>query len=219
MVFGGLIKRKECWILTLRGWIALFISTAGIFVFVVISIHPFLAVNQPVSGEILVVEGWLPEYAFKKAIYEFRNHNYRLLITTGGPIPYGTYISTYTSFAEFGSAILKNIGFDEKRLVAVSSPAVIKNRTYASAVSLKKWLNNSKLPVKSINVLSLGPHARRTWILFKKALGTGISIGIISVDNRAYDSTRWWKYSSGVRTIINETIAYFYARWMFDPKE
>ena len=194
-------------------------SVTGIFLSFFIFVHPFLAANQPVNGEILIVEGWLPKYAFEIAINEFRSHNYRLLITTGGPIPSGTYISKYKTFAEFGSAIIKNLGFEEKRLVAVSSPVVDRDRTYASAIALKKWLLHSGLLVKSINVLSLGPHARRTWILFRKAFGNEIKIGIISVDNSTYDPARWWKYSSGVRAIINETIAYIYARWVFDPKE
>ena len=166
----------------------------------------------------MVVEGWLTKYAFEKGINEFRYHNYRLQITTGGSIPFAAYISNYKTFAEFGSAILKNIGFNEKQLVVVSSPAVMKDRTYASAISLKKWLLHSGLFIKSINVLSIGPHARRTWILFKKAFGSEMTIGIISIKSMDYEPNQWWKYSSGVRTIINETIAYFYARWVFDPK-
>ena len=84
---------------------------------------------------------------------------------------------------------------------------------------MKKWLLDSDLKVKSIDVLSLGPHARRSWVLFKKAFGNDIDIGVISVVNMSYDPKRWWKYSSGVRSIINEAIAYVYVCLFFYPVE
>ena len=31
-------------------------------------VHPFLAVNDPVPGGALVVEGWMPDYGFKQAV-------------------------------------------------------------------------------------------------------------------------------------------------------
>jgi len=64
----------------------------------------------------------------------------------------------------------------------------------------------------------MGPHSRRSWMLYKEAIGEEIPIGIIAFENREYDPKRWWKTSSGVRTVLDETIAYLYAKLVFDPE-
>ena len=73
MAFFGFIKRKERWSLTATGWIALIAVVAAVLVAAVFTVHPFLAVNEPVQGEILVVEGWLPDYALEGAMQWFRS--------------------------------------------------------------------------------------------------------------------------------------------------
>jgi len=71
MSYFGLMKRKDCLVLTGLGWTILFVFVVGIVVFAVHTIHPFLAVNHPIESRTLVVEGWLPDYALEKAIKEF----------------------------------------------------------------------------------------------------------------------------------------------------
>ena len=55
-------------------------------------------------------------------------------------------------------------------------------------------------------------------MLFKEAMGEEIPVGIIACENREYDPKRWWKTSSGVRTVLDETIAYIYAKLLFNPE-
>lgn len=217
MAYLGLIKRKERWGLTACGWpvmILAVIAGAGI---VVVTIHPFLAVTQPVRGDILVVEGWLPDYALEKAIDEFKSHDYRLLVTTGLPLSRGFYLSEYKTSPEMAAATLKRLGFNKRLIAAVPALHVRKDGTYASAVSLREWLLGPGLSVKSLNICSLGPHARRTRLLFKKALGGDIDVGIIAFESQDYEPRVWWKTSKGVRAVIDETIAYLYARFFFYP--
>jgi hypothetical protein len=71
--------------------------------------------------------------------------------------------------------------------------------------------------VYSINVLTEDAHARRTRLLYHKAFGKSVTVGIIGVANPDYDSTQWWRYSDGVREVIGESIAYIYARFFFYP--
>ena len=66
-----------------------------------------------------------------------------------------------------------------------------------------------------ITVLSVGPHSRRSRLLFQKAFGDSATIGVIAAPPQGYDSRRWWIYSEGVRTVISEAIAYGYARLIF----
>ena len=71
------------------------------------------------------------------------------------------------------------------------------------------------MPVRSINVVTEDVHARRTRLLFQKALGNDVAVGIISVPNPDYDARHWWRYSEGVKDVFAESVAYIYARLLF----
>jgi len=103
-------------------------------------------------------------------------------------------------------------------LAAAPGPDVKKDSTYASAVALKKRLSDSGMEVASVNICSKGPHARRTRLLFEKALGDDVDVGIIALESQEYDPKAWWKTSKGVRTVFGEAIAYLYARFFFWPE-
>jgi len=105
------------------------------------------------------------------------------------------------------------LGFPEEKLQAVSAPAVIKDRTYASAVALREWLEDSDLKVGSINLYTFGVHARRSWLIFKQVLAP-IKVGVIAAKSLDYAPNKWWISSAGVREVIAEAIAYIYARFV-----
>jgi uncharacterized SAM-binding protein YcdF (DUF218 family) len=94
-----------------------------------------------------------------------------------------------------------------------------RDRTYSSAVALRNWFRERNMAVLSINVVTEDVHARRTRLLFEKALGHDVAVGVIAVANPDYDSRRWWRYSAGVKDIVSETAAYVYARLLFYPSE
>src|SRR5205814_7422020 len=72
--------------------------------------------------------------------------------------------------------------------------------------------------VKKMNVLTEDCHARRTWLLYQKAFGDQVTVGIINIANPDYDTKQWWRYSDGVREVIGESIAYVYAKFFFYPQ-
>ena len=102
--------------------------------------------------------------------------------------------------------------------VAVPSMPVRQDRTYASALALKDWLAAHNLNPSGLNLMTLGPHARRSRLLFHKALGKGVDVGVISVASQDYDPKHWWHSSQGVRVVLSESIAYTYASLFFHPK-
>jgi len=110
---------------------------------------------------------------------------------------------------------LLKLGMDSNALQPVPAPWVRRDRTYSSAVSLKAWLNARQMRPASINLITEGPHARRSRLLFEKALGKGIAVGIIALPTRGYDPRHWWRSSQGVRQVTGEAIAYCYARFLF----
>jgi len=217
MRFLGLLERKEHWVLTCRAWIILCLSIACALVFTIKNIHSFLSSNHPIQADLLVVEGWLPDYALEEAMNEFRVHNYDLLVITGEPLSKGSLLLEYKTSAHAAAATMKKLGFDEE-LVVVTVPSVQKNRTFASALAFRKWLLNSELSVKAINIYSLGAHARRSRLLFEKTLCNKLEIGVIAAENLRYDPRQWWTSSIGVQTVIGEAIAYIISRFFFYPK-
>jgi hypothetical protein len=213
----GLIKRRNVWLPTWRGWVIVFLVAAAGLIIGLPRLHAFLAVNQPISSEVMVVEGWLPDFALKKAVQTFKSQNYHLLVVTGGPIGTGQMLVKYNNYAELAATILEQLGLEKSLMVVIPAPAVIQDRTYASAVALKNWLAASQLSVKTINLVTLGAHARRSRLLFEQALGPGIPVGILAVEDPGYDPRHWWRSSLGVRTTLGELIAYGYARCWFNP--
>lgn len=213
-----LFKRKERWGLTLYGWLVFAIGMVLLFYVGIKGVFPFLAVNEPVDTETLVVEGWMPDYAMEKVIEIFKSGGYSRIVTTGGPLTYGSYLVAYKTCPEVAAGTLKKLGFDENLISVVPAPDMRKDNTYAAGLSLKKWLANSGMNMNSLNICSFGPHARRTRLLFERALGGNVAVGIFALESREYDPGAWWKTSKGVRTVLDEAIAYVYARFFFWPE-
>jgi hypothetical protein len=212
------VAKKECRVPTLWGWAAMTALFVAGGAALLLNIYSFLSPVRPVTPDVLVVEGWLPDYALEAAALEFKKRPYRLCITTGVPVEAGTYLSEYRNFADLACLTLRKLGLDSSRVVAVPAPQVNKDRTYASSVALRQWFDARGYPVTSVNVFSLGCHSRRSQILFAKALGKKIDVGVIACNDRSYDSRRWWRYSAGVRMVTGEGLAYVYGI-LFSLKE
>ena len=178
------------------------------------NLYRFLSPNEPVNAQILVIEGWLPDFALKSVANEFLTNHHDLVITTGGPISRGTFLSEYKSYENLAKSTLKKIT-GKDNIVAVRAPDTKKDRTFASALALKKWLQENHISHRKISVVTLDIHARRTWILFHKALGKNYDNGIIAIDDIYYDENNWWVTSDGFRSTIDEAIAYIYVKTIF----
>ena len=213
--FWGLVRRRESWSLTWRGRFLLLAVFLGLVVITGMRLPFFLAVNAPITADVLVVEGWAPDYALRAAISEFRQHPYTRIYVTGGPLQSGAPLSEYKTYAGLGTAIIVRLGFGAESVQAVPAPAIRKDRTYASALALKSWLHEHGVAARRLNVISVGSHARRTRLLFEKAFGNEANVGMIAIEDRDYDPNQWWKSSAGVRSVIDELIAYAYARFLF----
>ena len=179
-------------------------------------VYPFLAVTHRVNTNVLVVEGWIHEYAIRAAVQEFETNPYQFVFTTGGPVEgTGGYTNDYNTSASVGADLLKKFGLPAESLQMVPSHVMDRDRTYNSAIALRNWFHEHNMPVQSVNVLTENLHARRTRLLFEKALGPETSVGIIAAPNPDYDSKYWWRCSEGVRDVFGETVSYLYAKLLF----
>ena len=204
-------------VLTPIGWAVLLIGFSSVLISIMLFVHPFLAPTKPVGGDILVVEGWLPVYALEKAKEQFQQGGYQLLVTTGGKIPEGHYLSEYKTWAELAVSTLKNLNFPEGKIIAASAHKNFKkDRTYHSILALQRRLYEEGFNEASIDMVSLGVHARRSWFLYEKVFSS-VNVGVVAISPNDYDASRWWLSSAGVRNVISESIAYLYARFIFSP--
>ena len=218
--FWGIFVRKERWGLSWRGWLIGFAGVLLTFSSSLFCVYPFLAVTHRVDTNVLVVEGWIHEYAIRAALEEFQSKHYQRVFTTGGPIEgTGGYINDYHTAASVGADLLKKSGLPNESVQMVPSRVMDRDRTYGSAVALRNWFREHNMSVPSVNVLTEDVHARRTRLLFEKALGNNVAVGIIAVPNADYDARRWWCYSEGVKDVVSETVAYIYAKLLFYPSD
>jgi len=212
----GLVQRRECWRLSLMGWAVILAIVLGTGLLAFFKLPSFLAVTHRVDAKFLVVEGWVHEFTFAAAANEFKTGGYQRVFTTGGPIVgQGGYVSDSHTYASIGADQLVKQGIPKESVQMVPSRVMDRDRTYSSAVALRDWLRDQHIPAASINVLTEDSHARRTWLLFEKAFGSEVKVGIISIPNPDYAPKDWWRNSQGVREVIGESIAYLYARFFF----
>jgi hypothetical protein len=197
--------------------LALLLVGLALAVWMVRSGYDFLAVNDPCPGGVLVIEGWAPDYALQETMGEFRRHRYTKLLVTGGPIEKGAPLVEYRTTAECSVAILLRMGLATNAVQAVPMPKTLQDRTYFSALTLKRWLRAHGGVPAQLNLMTGGAHARRSRLLFGKAFGAETRIGVVAIPSQEFDPEQWWASSAGVRTVLGELIAYGYARFIFSP--
>jgi uncharacterized SAM-binding protein YcdF (DUF218 family) len=191
---------------------------ATLLLWCLFGLYPFLAVTQRVSANALVVEGWVHRYGIRAAVDEFQKGSYERVFATGGPvIGNGGYVNDQQTAASVGAQSLVRAGIGPDVVQMVPSHVIGWDRTYCSAVALRDWLKQHDVTVSGINIVTEAVHARRTRLLFQKAFGGGVKVGIIAVPNPDYDAKHWWRYSEGMKDVISEGAAYLYARFLFWP--
>jgi hypothetical protein len=183
------------------------------------NLYPFLAVMNQASGEFLVVEGWVPGYGLRQAVTVFKEGGYRGILTSGCVVSDEWGDRTELTYADVGADKLRKLGLKADVVTPVPCRSWRQDRTYNSALAVKTWFEKNGVAVRAIDVVTVGPHARRSRLLFQKALGNRIKVGIIPVKSNEYDPSRWWESSDGFREVIGEEIAYLYARLLFWPSK
>ena len=217
---GGLLVRQYRWGLSGRARFCLLIIVLTFAMIAFLNVYPFLAITERVDTDVLVVEGWVQHYAIQVGAAEFNSHFYHRVFTTGGPVAgIGGYVNDYQTAASVGAGLLKKAGIPAEHVQMVPSHVIGRDRTYSSAIALRDWLREHDVEVRSLNIVTEGAHARRTRLLFEKALGPGVAVGVIAASSPDFNAKRWWRYSEGVEDVIDQSVAYVYARFFFLPSQ
>lgn len=206
-------KQKTSRVPTRAGWLLILTVLAVTTVGLLAGLYPFLAVQRPVGASLLVVEGWASDVELRQAIRVFEEGGYETLAVTGCEADFAADLLPYRCYARLTWNRLRQLGVASEKMRWVSAGAVKRDRTYHSALVLKQALG----PLERLDVFSVGPHARRTRLLFRKAFGPGVQVGIHCGTPTEYDRSDWWRCSDGVRGVLGELLAWGYARLLFYP--
>jgi hypothetical protein len=217
--FRGLLIRREVWLPSWRLVLVLFLVFAGTGLLAIRGLCLFLSQNIRVGGTVLVMEGWPPDFVVEATVAEFRRGGYERILVTGGAIPKGRPLSEWKSYAEVGATTLRRLGVPADRVIPIPGGEVDRDRTFDSALELRHWMMGEGGIPPVVQVVTCGPHARRTRMMFQAALGPGTRVGMIAVPDPAYPAAHWWINSIGFRETIAETVAYTYARFWFHAPE
>jgi hypothetical protein len=202
----GLMVRKQAWVPTPLGWILLAVCTVGLAVVLVRQSCTFLSYHRPIQADTLIIEGWVPDYVLQQGLIKLKSGDCGLILTTGGPLSRGAPLSEYKTYAELSAASLKALGADPDQIMALPAPYSPRNRTRVSALEVQKWLTRHP-EIKALNLMTLGPHARRSYWEFKRALPQTVKLGAICIPNEDFDSDSWWTSSAGIKTVVTEGLA------------
>lgn len=214
---AGLLRRQEAWRLTGRGWLAALVVTAGLFVLALVAVFPFLAVTARAQPDVLVIEGWIPGYALEAGWHEFQKGHYSTLLTVGGPYRDAVGLNADDDYADLAATKLRQLLGPKIPVQAVRCPAERRDRTFTCAVTVQAWLAQHRQAATSVTIVTLGPHARRSRLLYEKVFAPNVAVGVVAVEDQEDQGRRWWAYSEGVKEIISEGAAYVYARLFFHP--
>src|SRR5579872_3124903 len=210
---GGFLVRKYCWVPSARAWLVMLMIAALAAWGVFWQLAPFLAITERVPSEVLVFEGWCPPSLCKQTAAEFQGGHYKHLLLLRPVLNVPDRFESGRYSADYMANLLLQDGVPKSELTVLTPFVAKKDRTYHSALDAKQWLEKNRIPAQSIDVATDGPHARRSRLLYQKAFGIQVKVGIIAMQDPMFDTTNWWHGSEGVREVVGEAIAYGYSRF------
>lgn len=202
---------------TLLGWLLIATLLMLLFIGFIKSLYPFLAPKTTPHKGLMIVEGWIHDFALDDAITLFKDGDYSKIICTGVQIETGSYIQEFKSYPEMTAARLIKMGVDPEKIIVTVADDVKKDRTYLAATALREAFITYNMQETNLHLITTGPHGRRSRMLFQKALGPDYNIGITCLAPASYEPEDWYKGSEGVRYVMSETLAYIYAKLFFHP--
>jgi hypothetical protein len=218
MVRIALFRPRQIWLPTIFGWIFLLVIALVTCLLVVRNIYSFLAQNEPVGARVLVVEGWLAPEELDQAAQIFKKGGYERVVTTGGPISGWPELSSmHSNYAKVAADYLAQHGVPRNVIIAVPTPASAQERTFLSAVVLRDSAHQLGITLDAIDMYSSGVHSRRSRLLFQMAFGQKVRIGVLAARPADYDPKAWWRASSGVESIIFQSIGLLWVKCFFWP--
>ena len=167
----------------------------------------FFSLTRRVPADVLIVKGWIGSDGIRAAAWEFKKGGYRYIVLTGG-FTTGANEGDGLTYPEMVRHELVGAGIPENQVIAVTTGEIEHERTFNSAVAAWRALQTRGVHATAINVLTLGPHARRTGLVYKKVYAPAIAVGIIAFVPSWYHSEPWWLSGQRTKCLLKETVGY-----------
>jgi DUF218 domain len=165
----------------------------------------FFSLTHRVPPEVLVVEGWIGQRGMQAAAAEFVRGGYKYVVTTGGKTSDPRVPSSY---AENASQELSRLDVPKDRIIVAASEGVEHQRTFNSAIAAWRALQNRGIRPQYANLLTLGPHARRSQLVYSKVFSPATKVGVIAWVPADYRSTSWWRSVRRTKCLFKEIAGY-----------
>jgi hypothetical protein len=169
----------------------------------------FLSLTRRQPAEILVVEGWIGIEGMRAAAAEFKMDGAAGIVTTGG-LSNERWSEKRYSYAEMSRYELIRAGVPPDKVIAAPAVEVEAQRTFQMAAAAWRTVQAKGPPPAAINVFTIGPHARRSRLVFAKVFQPGIKVGVISWRPPLYQTVPWWRSSERASDLLKETVGFLY---------
>jgi hypothetical protein len=165
----------------------------------------FFSLTSRLPAEVLVVEGWIGQDGARAAATEFKDGGYQYIVATGGQSEEELGNSNYAEMAE---QALIALGVPKDRIIAAPIGPVERQRTFTSAVAAWQALEGKRVHPAALNVFTLGPHARRSRLIYAKVCRPGTQVGVIAFVPPSYAAKPWWQSKERAQCLLKEVIGY-----------
>jgi len=202
-----LIARQTVWWPTVWGWcLGLLFVLACVLSWMFLA-ERWLSLTIRVPAKVLVVEGWIGLDGVAAAAREFSQGNYDVVVGTGG-LTGERWNTTRWNYAEMAAKELRRLGIPPDRILTAPAKEVESRRTFEAAVATWRTLHAAGLHPAAINLMTRGPHARRSRIVYARVFGVDTTVGVISWVPASELSTPWWNSSDRASDLLKESAGY-----------
>lgn len=165
-----------------------------------------------------MVECWIGAAGVRDAAVEFNQGGYRYIVASGG-LTGDRWSEKRWSYVEAAERILLQSGVPPDRIIPASSGDFERQRTYEMAVAARQALLARGIEPRTINVFTREAHARRSRLVFSKAFGSAMNVGVISWAPPGYNDEPWWHSSERAEDFLKETVGYAFELFLNSGRE
>ena len=202
-----LIQRQMVWWPTPLGWSGGLLFIVGCILAWTFLAERWLSLTVREPAKILVVEGWIGLEGMSAAAHEFFQEKYDLVIPTGGLTGERWNVQRW-NYAEMAAKELRRLGVTPDRILTARAREVESERTFEAAVATWRTLRANGSQPNAINLLTRGPHARRSRIVYARVFGADTKVGVISWIPASEQNSPWWNSSDRANDLIKESVGY-----------
>jgi hypothetical protein len=201
------VQRQMVWWPTRLGWLCGMMFVATCVISWTLLAERWLSLTAREPAKVLVVEGWIGLEGMKAAADEFNLGKCDLVVGTGGLTGERWNVARW-NYAEMATKELRRLGIPPEQVLPARAREIESQRTFEAAVAAWKALQAAGVRPQAINVLTRGPHARRSRLIYARVFGDDTKVGVISWTPESEVATPWWGSSDRASDLIKESVGY-----------